>query len=111
MEEAGGWGGLYITTGSNHNRILDNMLIGKNGPGDLIWLTDSSYNLIEGNRLNYGTHQCVDIQSRKGKARWNIVRNNMIDLFSFWFYNRASLFLVHYMHLGIVEPCKGGKIE
>jgi hypothetical protein len=82
MEEAGGWGGLYITTGSNYNRILDNTLIGKNGPGDLIWLTDSSHNLIEGNKLRYGTHQCVDIQSRKDKARWNIVRNNVVQ--NFW---------------------------
>jgi parallel beta-helix repeat protein len=82
MEEAGGWGGLYITTGSDYNRVLNNTFIGKNCPGDLIWLTDSSYNLIEGNKFHYGTHQCVDIQSRKDKARWNIVRNNVVQ--NFW---------------------------
>lgn len=78
MEETGGWGGLYITTKSDYNRILKNTFIGKTGPGDLIWLVDSSYNLIEGNEFHYGTHQCVDIQSRKGKARKNIVRKNLI---------------------------------
>ena len=79
MEEAGGWAGLHITEGSDYNRVLNNTFIGKDGPGDLIWLIDSSYNLIEGNDFHYGTHQCVDIQSRKGKARWNIVRNNVVQ--------------------------------
>lgn len=48
--------------------------IGKTGPGDLIWLVDSSYNLIEGNEFYYGTHQCVD-------NGWQFVDHSIVPSF------------------------------
>lgn len=77
MQEARGWAGIYMKLGTDHNKILNNTLIGYRGPDDLIYCRGGAhYNLIEGNDFSYGPHQCLDFQGTEGETSHNIIRNN-----------------------------------
>ena len=76
MEEALGWGGIWLEGEAHYNRILNNTVIGYATPDDVIYLRDgASYNLFEGNDLRYGAHATVNIQI--GCHR-NVIRNNRV---------------------------------
>lgn len=55
--------------GSDHNRIVDNVLDDGN---DNLLLISSDYNLVEGNTIREGRHSVFSIRC----SNWNIIRNN-----------------------------------
>ncbi len=76
------WAGIKMN-GADYNKILNNTLIavcggGNDGPDDVIWCGESSYNLFEGNDFRYGTHNCFDMQGRgpNTTSTGNIIKNN-----------------------------------
>ncbi len=80
MEEANDYAGIFFDGGANYNKILNNTLIGRCGPKDLIMLWNSSYNLIDGNKMYYGPHNAVTVHDRKpGTTNYNIIRNNFMQ--------------------------------
>jgi len=79
MDEAEGWGGIYLRNGADWNQIRNNTLIAHQGPDDPIFCIDSSYNLFEGNNISYGPHCPLNIQSRERATINNVVRNNTIQ--------------------------------
>lgn len=80
MEEAGAYTGILIRDYAHYNKILNNTLIGKCGPSDLIQVWNSGHNLIEGNSLYGGPHDAMDMQDRdNGTSNYNILRNNYIQ--------------------------------
>lgn len=85
METAGNWSGIWMGFGANYNQILNNTLIStctgapNDGPRDLIYCQDNSYNLFEGNDFKYGAHQCLDIlgdTSDTAPSGYHVIRNN-----------------------------------
>lgn len=76
MEEALAWGGIYIKYESHYNKILNNTVIGRVGPDDLIYLKNGpSHNVIEGNDCRYGAHVSINVHT---DSMYNVVRNNRI---------------------------------
>jgi len=98
LEGADHWAGINMWSHSNYNQILNNTLIATcngtdGGPQDLVWMVDSSYNLLEGNDFQNGPHNGVDIQRGTG----HIVRNNTFSNrwhTSLSFYNGGSRNLI-----------------
>jgi len=69
--------GIWMGNGANHNKILDNTLIGLCGPNDLInCQADCNYNLFEGNNFVGGAHIALQFQGRNGSVCYNVIRNN-----------------------------------
>lgn len=81
MEEGTHSGGIRLNYGAHYNKILNNTLIGRCEPADLIQIRDSGHNLIEGNKLYYGTHNAITVQDRTipKNNHFNIIRNNFIQ--------------------------------
>lgn len=75
MEESGTWCGICMTNGADYNKILNNTLIGRYAPDDLIMAKGAMYNLFEGNDFSYGPHVSLEFQGDVTN-RWNIVRDN-----------------------------------
>jgi len=80
-----GWAGIYMKYGIEWNRITGCTFIGvcgpntqaDAGPADLLYCRGGArYNLIEGNRFAYGSHQCLDMQGTAAATSWNVIRNN-----------------------------------
>lgn len=89
MSGAEKYGGIYIRHGSNYNKILNNTLTATcascgtdavvDGPSDTILCWSSKYNLIEGNKIYYGNHQTINIESDGDPtAGHHIIRNNYL---------------------------------
>lgn len=80
MEEAGAYDGIWIREGSNYNKILNNKLIGKCGPKNLIDIWAGSHNLIDGNEFYGGPHDAIYLRDLPdGSSNYNIIRNNYIQ--------------------------------
>lgn len=80
MKESANYVGIALLDGAKYNKIINNTMIGNCGPNDLMQIWNSSYNLIEGNELYYGTHDSIDIQDRRpGTTNYNIIRDNYIQ--------------------------------
>ena len=79
MEESDKYAGIMIDGGA-YNKILNNTLIGRCGPENLITLWNSSYNLVEGNKMYYGPHNALTVHDRiPGTTSFNIIKNNFIQ--------------------------------
>lgn len=80
MEEASAFVGISLRDGAHWNKILSNTIIGYCRPADLIQIWDSSNNLIQGNKMYYGSHDSIDVQDRTdGESNYNVIRNNYIE--------------------------------
>jgi uncharacterized repeat protein (TIGR02543 family) len=76
LEEALGWAGFWLEGAARYNKILNNTIIGYTGPDDLVYLRGGpSYNVIEGNDLQYGAHNAININVNCLK---NVIRNNTV---------------------------------
>lgn len=94
MEEANDYAGIFFDDGANYNKILNNTLIGRCKPKNLITLWNSSYNLIDGNKMYYGPHNAMSVHDRKpGTTNYNIIRNNFIQ--NKWHSNLAIAGIEH----------------
>ncbi len=82
--------GINIDGGSNHNKVLNNILkstcscdspcTGVGGPNDLMHIWSASSNLVEGNEFHGGLHNAIGIHDRnQGTTNWNIIRNNLFN--------------------------------
>ncbi|RJP78011.1 MAG: hypothetical protein C4522_13925 [Desulfobacteraceae bacterium] len=90
FEGGGAWSSIYISDGSDYNKILNNTITATcpcagpcgrdyGGPSDLIQIYGGSYNLIQGNKLYYSDHIAIVVQARTGAAQYNIIRENLFD--------------------------------
>lgn len=77
MKNAGGYGGVYLKTGANYNKLQNNIFISTcpSGPNDLVVSRGNHHNLFEGNEFRYGHHMGLDIAAG---GSHHIVRNNTI---------------------------------
>jgi parallel beta helix pectate lyase-like protein len=98
MEESGSWSGIKMHHSADYNQILNNTLIGYDGPNDLILCWDSRYNLFEGNDFQYGLHNSLNFQGRGRSVTGNVVRNN-----TFWNPWHSGLALWKNAPLNLVE--------
>jgi hypothetical protein len=80
MEEGGQYRGINLDKNANYNKILNNIIIGKCAPHDLIVIQSSNHNLIEGNVMYYGSHNAIRVHDvNDGSTGYNIIRNNYIQ--------------------------------
>lgn len=74
--------GIRMRNGSNYNKILNNYIelqtleeMEANIENDVLWMGDSSFNLIEGNEISFGGHKNIEMRYN---SSYNIFRNNIL---------------------------------
>lgn len=81
------WGGIYGSGNVHHISILNNIIKGgvstATAQGDVIYFVPTTgysadHILIEGNDIEGGCHNALDIQTAGGTAEYIIIRNNKI---------------------------------
>ncbi|KYK26813.1 hypothetical protein AYK26_04470 [Euryarchaeota archaeon SM23-78] len=83
MNQFSSWIGIFLWEGSDHNKILNNTILGPcfggAEAGDLIYCYGGChYNVIEDNYFEYGSHTTVEFRGQTGHTSNNVIRNNRV---------------------------------
>ncbi len=90
LEKALDWTGVDLN-GGHHNKFLNNIFKSEcacssvcsdvGGPSDLMKVSNSGYNLFDGNEFHGGTHNAIAFQDQgpDGSTSYNIIRNNLFQ--------------------------------